>query len=296
MISYAQNGEDVLLDRAFGTQAAGCYVDIGAGHPWVDSVTYHFYAKGWRGLNVEPRPRIAGLLETWRPADKLAHCGVSDRDGQVDFFEVHAAGSLIGDGGGLSTFDLELAARYAQEGYEVTRHAMRLLTLVTLLTEHDIQEIDFLKIDVEGHEGQVILGGDWERWRPKVVVVEAIAPILHTDSTQAWRDHLVRHGYLEATFDGLNRYYVRIEDRHLVECLTRPLSVLDTFTTWQDHLHERYLEKKLGRRWRKIVATDRNVPDGLSANASSSRSTARQDGPMLGNNKPSFFQRLVSRS
>ncbi len=57
MVSYAQNGEDVVLARVFGDRRAGFYVDVGAGHPVVDSVTKHFYDLGWRGINVEPLPR-----------------------------------------------------------------------------------------------------------------------------------------------------------------------------------------------------------------------------------------------
>ena len=176
MISYAQNAEDVLLNRAFARQSSGFYVDIGAGHPWVDSVTCHFYLHGWRGLNVEPRPRIASMLQKWRPLDLLAHCCISDRDGEIEFFEVQAPCVSTGDGGGLSTLDRDLANRYSEKGYEVTCHRTRQTTLASLLTKYEVRNIDFLKVDVEGHESQVIAGGDWNRWCPRVVVVERLHP------------------------------------------------------------------------------------------------------------------------
>jgi hypothetical protein len=133
MISYAQNREDVLLARVFAGQESGFYVDIGAGHPWVDSVTCHFYLHGWKGLNVEPRPGMANLLRKWRPLDQLAQCVVSNLRGQIDFFEVSQVGRCFGDGGGLSTVDAALANQHAREGFEVVNHSTPVHTLESLL-------------------------------------------------------------------------------------------------------------------------------------------------------------------
>ena len=64
MVSYAQNGEDVVLDRAFAGIRDGFYVDAGASHPVMDSVTKHFYDLGWSGVNVEPLSREHRALVT----------------------------------------------------------------------------------------------------------------------------------------------------------------------------------------------------------------------------------------
>lgn len=53
-ISFAQNGEDIRLLRAFIEQPTGFWVDVGANHPINDSVTKLFSLRGWRGINVEP--------------------------------------------------------------------------------------------------------------------------------------------------------------------------------------------------------------------------------------------------
>ncbi|HKH95889.1 MAG TPA: FkbM family methyltransferase, partial [Beijerinckiaceae bacterium] len=58
---YAQNLEDYHLAEAFADQADGFYVDIGAGHPVADNVSFWFYLRGWRGLVVEPQRRLAEL-------------------------------------------------------------------------------------------------------------------------------------------------------------------------------------------------------------------------------------------
>ena len=56
MITYAQNFEDVMLERALKSVSAGTYIDVGAWHPEFDSVTRHFYERGWSGINIEPVP------------------------------------------------------------------------------------------------------------------------------------------------------------------------------------------------------------------------------------------------
>ncbi len=87
MISYAQRGEDVVLDRVFGQQPAGFYADVGANDPIVDSVTQHFYVKGWSGINIEPLPDPFRRLAEARPKDINLNLAVSDRKGAQLFFK-----------------------------------------------------------------------------------------------------------------------------------------------------------------------------------------------------------------
>ena len=69
MISFAQNLEDVVLARVFASQKDGIYVDIGAWDPDLDSVTKHFYLRGWTGINVEPSATAFARLSAARPRD-----------------------------------------------------------------------------------------------------------------------------------------------------------------------------------------------------------------------------------
>src|SRR3954462_7799246 len=76
-VSYAQRFEDFHLWRALGDVQNGFYVDIGAGHPVYDNVSFAFYLGGWRGITVEPNPVLAQLCRAVRQRDYLIEglCG-----------------------------------------------------------------------------------------------------------------------------------------------------------------------------------------------------------------------------
>jgi FkbM family methyltransferase len=221
MISYAQNREDVLLQRIFKEREQGFYVDVGAFDPTVGSVTKHFYDKGWRGINLEPG-LVFERLRAERPGDVNLNVAVSDRSGLVTYYE-HPADP------GTSTLapDLDPALAHCREGRAA--RCVEAITLREVFERFQPTEIDFLKIDVEGHERQVLLGNDWARFRPRVLVIEATLPYSNTPCHERWEDVVLQAGYRFAHFDGLNRYYVRREDAALLERFTAPVNVLDQY-------------------------------------------------------------------
>src|SRR5262249_15308100 len=85
------------------------------------------------------------------------------------------------------------------------------LTLRELCARNNIERIDFLKIDVEGAEADVLAGNDWRRYRPKIVVAEAIDPATNTPTFQQWESILLQAGYDFRLDDTLNRFYVAHE-------------------------------------------------------------------------------------
>ena len=90
IISYAQNYEDVLLNRLFPDRPGGFYIDVGAYHPVFHSVTKLFYERGWQGVNIEPIPSMFKLLADDRPRDVNLHMGLSNVEGNLTFYEVPA--------------------------------------------------------------------------------------------------------------------------------------------------------------------------------------------------------------
>jgi FkbM family methyltransferase len=212
-ISYAQRYEDLHLLRALGEQASGFYVDVGAGHPVYDNVSFAFYLRGWRGITVEPNPWLAELSAAVRPRDTQVASLVGSEPGNATYY-------LVEDFHGLST-TIKDNARTAQREYGKGSQAMPMpvTTLTALCDKHAPQAIDFLKVDVEGAERDVLAGNDWRRFRPKIVVAEALAPVTMAPAWDGWEPLLTSNGYSFAFFDSLNRYYVADEHRGLAERL-----------------------------------------------------------------------------
>lgn len=219
MISYAQNGEDVVLRRAFAEQAVGFWIDIGACDPVLDSVTLHFAKNGWNGINVEPDADLFAKLQAARPADINVQVAITEDAALCDFFPTGTRGH--------GTLVEEIAGgRTPNASYKV-----RSMTLSALMEEFvpKHRPIDFLKIDVEGYEHAVLSSGDWKRHRPRIVLIEAVdergAPTHET-----WEDILLSNGYVRSLFDGLNRWYCRSEEPEIIEKLIAPANVLDNWT------------------------------------------------------------------
>jgi methyltransferase FkbM-like protein len=111
-LSYSQNLEDYHLSLAFGGQASGTYIDIGAGHPIADNVSFWFYERGWRGVVVEPQPTLAALYHRLRPRD-IAVAGLVGRDcGEIDFHVVDRLHGLSTTLEGVAQAAQALGVRY----------------------------------------------------------------------------------------------------------------------------------------------------------------------------------------
>jgi FkbM family methyltransferase len=205
LVSYAQRFEDLYLMRCFGTRSGGFYIDIGSGHPVYDNTSFAFYLAGWRGITVEPNPWLARLSRAVRPRDRRVEALVGARPGEATFYLVH-------EFHGFSTM-IEDHARAAQAQFGKTSQpiARRVTTLRELCEQGAPRVFDFLKVDVEGAEQDVLLNGDWQSFRPKVVVVEALAPYTLVPAWPAWEPFIAKHGYRYVWFDSLNRYYVAEE-------------------------------------------------------------------------------------
>lgn len=223
MISYAQNLEDVLLARAFKGQQAGFYIDVGAWDPEKDSVTKHFYDKGWRGVNIEPAREFYDALCLGRERDINLHIALGKSRGERLFYKF--------GGEGISTPDKQLAVSFARKGFRYEESGITVETLAAICEEYTPGTIDFIKIDVEGMENEVIRGADWNRYRPRILVIEAVDLLFHAPQWEAWEPFLLENGYSFVYFDGINRFYIRNEEPELAKYFATPPGVLDEFQT-----------------------------------------------------------------
>lgn len=245
MISYAQNAEDVILNRVFSNQRTGFYIDVGAWDPDIDSVTKHFYLKGWRGINVEPTDLYHARLMERRPGDINLKIAIGPNGGKAQFVQ-HGDSGLSG----LVETTERLTSFNALSDYTVRQIEVEVMPLSEITSRYAAPNVDFLKIDVEGGERGVIESAEWRAFRPRVIVVESVKPVTNEPSWFDWEGLLFDAGYCFALFDGLNRYYYRAEEPTLRQTLSIPANILDTYVTaafksLQERCHE--LEMRIGK-------------------------------------------------
>jgi FkbM family methyltransferase len=208
--TYAQNFEDIMLWRALGDVQQGFYIDIGAQDPNFDSVSKLFHERGWRGIHVDASPDYCEMLRRERPGDLVLQAVIGESTGLVDFFVFPVTG--------ISTAVGALASQYREAGWQGERTQVPALTLDSILETAGVDEVHWLKIDVEGFERQVLDGWQRRTIQPWIVVIEAIAPFSRTLTHESFEANILAKGYHFVYFDGLNRYYVSDDhaelDRH----------------------------------------------------------------------------------
>ena len=199
-ITYAQNREDLILEAFFPDIKKGTYVDVGGYDPDEDSVTKLFYLKGWSGINIEPQEQGYRRFVSKRKRDINLQYGVGIKPGRLTL--------RVYRSGGLSTFSDEIKNQYSERDNNDTAEyedkVVQVKTLKNILDECNIrQKINFMKIDVEGYEYEVIQGNDWAKYRPDVLCIES------NHILKDWRPTLEKHNYVKMFFDGINDYYVQ---------------------------------------------------------------------------------------
>ena len=167
--SFSQEGEDIILSQLFYGRANGFYVDVGAHHPIRYSNTYRFYLNGWRGINIDAMPGSMHAFNELRPEDINVEAAVSDQNEVLTYAMFNA--------GGLNTLSTERADELARQGVKPYRTvAIDTVKLQHLLATHvpPGQPVDFMSLDVEGFELNVLKSNDWTTFRPRVILVESL--------------------------------------------------------------------------------------------------------------------------
>ena len=167
-LSFSQDGEDLVIAELFQGKAEGFYVDVGAHHPQRFSNTYYFYLKGWKGINIDAMPNSMKIFEVLRPNDINLEIPISEKSEVLTYYEF--------DEPALNSFSLPLSQeRITKTNYKIIAETqLKTQTLAEVLDKYlpAEQTIDFLSIDVEGLDYQVINSNNWDKYKPKVILVE----------------------------------------------------------------------------------------------------------------------------
>lgn len=206
--SYAQSGEDMIVDYIFTTIGIEkpCYLDIGAHHPERLSNTAFFYERGSSGINVEPDPTLFSAFETMRSRDINLNTGVGEHAAVLDFYCLSASA--------LNTFSKEEAERMCGKyGYQIIRTVPVPVRTLREIIEQEAKGVfpDFLTLDVEGLDEVILAQIDYETNAPKVICVETIS--FEEDGTgvknQAMIHFLRSKGYLLYADTYINSIFVK---------------------------------------------------------------------------------------
>lgn len=167
-ISYSQEGEDRILNSIFGGKPKGFYIDIGAHHPQRFSNTNLFYNMGWHGINIDASKEAIQLFKTYRKRDVNLCIGVGLKSEKKEY--------IMFDEPAVNTFVVASAKDKLQNTKfkVINKRMVKIEPLSKILNKYLKKkvQIDFLTIDVEGLDYQVLKSNDWNKYRPKYIVAE----------------------------------------------------------------------------------------------------------------------------
>ena len=174
--SWSQEGEDLILNRIFWAKRSGFYIDVGAHHPKRFSNTFLFYKRGWRGINIDAMPSSMVAFRKARSRDINLEIGVGEEEKELNYYVFNEPA--------LNGFSQELSQeRHASDSsYFITEIIkLKVIPLSVLLDRYlpPGEKIDFMSVDVEGHDLQVLKSNDWSKYRPSYVLAENIGSSLH---------------------------------------------------------------------------------------------------------------------
>lgn len=188
--SYSQFGEDRVLSFLLRSPH-GYYVDIGANHPKRYSNTHLLYLRGWRGLNVDPNPDAIALFKSARPRDTSVPLGVARESGTATLFRYADPA--------FNTFSKEAAEALKKKKWLVPLpiHEVAVMPLHAVLERYlpTGTTIDFLNIDVEGNDFDVLQSNDWARFLPHIIAIEDHTFTPHLPEQSQVFSYLVNKGY-----------------------------------------------------------------------------------------------------
>ncbi|MHB8130372.1 MAG: FkbM family methyltransferase [Mobilitalea sp.] len=207
---YSQFDEDRILFNLFQRKTYGVCVEVGANNGVDDSTSLFFEKIGWKCILVEPNPHLCREIRGIRNA-LLYECAASNRSGIRTLHVVEGAVRSHG----LSTISTN------KEDHDIIKNSgfisrpvqVHTMTLNEILTESKIiGDIDFISIDVEGHEHEVIQGLSLERWKPTILLIE--------DNSNFENDYvcnyLKKYGYARFLRTGVNDWYAHRRNKQLV--------------------------------------------------------------------------------
>lgn len=195
---YSQSGEDIILSKLL-TGKHGFYVDVGAFHPQHYSNTALLYKRGWRGINIDPNPESIALLKMYRRRDINLCVGVSREAKEMDYF--------IFNQKSCNTFSVAQKEKMEKRKYIKLLETRKIACLpLAQILENNVPletKIDFMNVDVEGFDIEVLESNDWQKFSPQVIAVEDVDFSVEAPERSRVYQFLKNKGYTIFGFTGM---------------------------------------------------------------------------------------------
>lgn len=166
---YSQAGEDAILSKTFSFLLPvknGFYIDIGSYHPFRHSNTYILYKAGWKGVNIDPRPGSKALFDRHRNRDINIEAGIGGDSGSMTYY-------MLDENSTMNTFSKDNLLKMGMFEQVKKTVEVPVFTFASLLEQYPaIKTIDYLNIDAEGFEMEILNGLNVDSVMPKVISIE----------------------------------------------------------------------------------------------------------------------------
>ncbi len=196
-IHYGEFGEDILVNRILKNIEAGRYVDVGCYHPFKGSLTAQLYKKGWKGINIDLSKSSIDLFNLVRKKDINLNLAVSDFNGQTSYFEnspINQQNSLIQNNDNQKIIKIECK------------------NLNLILEENKFERFEYLNIDVEGSEQNVINGINLSKYRPILITIENNNLHIKEYIESEIYNVLIRNNYTFIGKTGVTNFFLKNDD------------------------------------------------------------------------------------
>ena len=191
---FAQFGEDILVSTIFRNVKKGFYVDIGAYHPFKGSLTYNLYKKGWRGLNIDLSKASIDLFQIARPLDTNINCAISSEDKETYYYEnspINQQNSLI---------------KQSDNQKKININSYK---LETVLKKKGFEKVDYINIDTEGNEIEILRSIDFEKVKPILITLEDNSFIINSKQKVEKINLMKENNYELINIIGVTLFFIR---------------------------------------------------------------------------------------
>ncbi len=164
-LAYSHWGVDLIITKLLNSKNKGIYIDVGCHHPFLNNHTYLLYKSGWRGINIDIDYNSIDMFNFFRKSDVNIQIAVTDHKGEVDLFFYHnrAAKNTI-------------SKEFGSDAKEKKKINSDILNNIIENSKFKNSKIDFVSIDVEGNEMNVLNGFNLKKYKPKLILLEFILP------------------------------------------------------------------------------------------------------------------------